>query len=91
MDFLEVPHFVELLKLMGKNLRPPATPRDLLSRIARALRRGASGRLLPGVPRHCAGRVARRRPGETQIQPVTLGIQIGIPGGLMGTHLPTLP
>lgn len=72
MDFLEVPHFVELKKIDGKNLffsasPPQATPRDLLSRIARALRRGASGRLF-GVPRHCAGRVARRRPGESQRQ-----------------------
>ena len=70
---------------------PQATPRDLLSRIARALRRGSSGRF-PGVPRHCAGRVARRRPGE--IQPVTLGIEIieclvdhGKPLDLVGENL----
>ena len=83
---------------MGKNLfstsPPQATPRDLLSRIARALRRcfGSSGRFF-GVPRHCAGRVARRRPGESQRQCGNSAGDVGHRNQntwwTMGTHLPT--
>lgn len=101
MDFL-VPHFVELKnwwkKICFPHLPPQATPRDLLSRIARALRRcfgtGSSGRFF-GVPRHCAGRVARRRPGESQRQCGNSAGDVGHRNWntwwTMGTHLPTLP
>ena len=70
-DFIFNPKTTIFLGFFGGFLSaspPQAAPRDLLSRIAMALRRQRRplGPARHGVPRHCAGRVARHRPGESQ-------------------------